>query len=104
LAIKNLEIMKFLHENGAPWTRHMFSKAARHGDLETMKWLYDKGCPWSEFTFEKAAGHGDLVNMQWLYEKGCPWGFASKQRLQGIFYYIQEPIIQWMQAHGCPKA
>ena len=103
MAIGNLGIMKWLYENGVPWTREIFSKAAEHGDLEVLKWFFEKECPWGKGTFAGAAYHGDLVNMEWLYEKECPWGRAPIDFRQCFVTSIKENILQWMRVHGCPK-
>ena len=132
MAIANLGIMKWLHENGVPWTNDTFAQAAYHGDIDTMKWLYEKGCPWGMWTFNNAVEHGDLKNMKWLHKKGClwgentftwaachgdidnmkwlykkecPWGYANIEDLRGGIgiQFVKANIVQWMQENGCPK-
>ena len=60
MAIENLGIIKWLHENGVPWTKDTFARAVRNGDIKNMKWLHEKGCPWDEETFRETARHCDM--------------------------------------------
>jgi hypothetical protein len=39
-----------------------FAFAAFKGDLEILKWLKDQGCPYDEFVFANAAANRNLEN------------------------------------------
>lgn len=71
--IGNIEVMKWLKDNGCPFNKETFSWAAYNGNLENMKWLHSNGCPWDPWTFASAAKKGILKNMKWLHRNGCPW-------------------------------
>ena len=79
MAIENLGIMKWLHENGVTFVdKKIFSYAAMQGDIEIIKWLKVQGCPWGGDTFSHAAIHGDIVNMKWLKEHGVKIHFLMQ--------------------------
>ena len=46
----HLEVLKWLHEKGAPWNENACYYAAFNGHLETFKWLLVNGCHCSEST------------------------------------------------------
>ncbi len=68
----NLDVMKWLKENGCPWDENTFKYAVVHGNLENMKWLKENGCPWDEYTFANAIINGNFENIKWLEDNGCP--------------------------------
>ena len=44
----NLDIVKYLHENGYPLNKDAFIYAACKGNLDIVKYLHENGCPWDE--------------------------------------------------------
>jgi hypothetical protein len=42
---KILECIKYLHENGCPWSEKTCDWAAKSGHLECLKYLHENGCP-----------------------------------------------------------
>ena len=53
-----LEELKSLRADGAPWNRLTCAYAARGGHLEVLKWARENGCPWNERAREIAAELG----------------------------------------------
>ncbi|KAL6075282.1 Ankyrin repeat domain containing protein [Balamuthia mandrillaris] len=68
----NLEMLKWLHEQGCPWDASTFDRAAVSGDLEVAKWMHAQGCPWEASTCNTAAKEGHLDFLKWARENGCP--------------------------------
>jgi len=65
LCRKWLDILKWLREQGCPFTGACES-AAKGGHLEVLKWLKENGCEFDEYTFLGAAQGGHLQIMKWL--------------------------------------
>ena len=42
----NVELLKFLHENGCPWDDRTCTSAAAGGLLECLKYAHENECPW----------------------------------------------------------
>lgn len=42
----NLEVLKYLHENGCPWNWEAYEYAAAYGNVDMIEYLHDNGCPW----------------------------------------------------------
>lgn len=83
----NLNIAKFLHQNGCPFdTLCYFFAICNHRSLSWVKWLYENECPWGHvgdyFTgkcdkigiqsMKNALSHNCLDIARYLYEKGVP--------------------------------
>ena len=56
-----------------PWDWRTCAGAAEGGQLEVLKWLRENGCPWCERTCMSAAKGGHLEILKWARENGCPW-------------------------------
>ncbi len=55
------------------------SFAAMYGLLDTLKWLRDNGCPWSEWTCAFAASNGHIEVLIWAHNHGCPCNGACRK-------------------------
>jgi len=51
----NLEVLKYLHENGCPWNEECCEIASLYEYLEVLKYLHENGCPWNEICCSKAS-------------------------------------------------
>jgi len=40
-----LNVLKWLRENGCPWSVHALQKAKERKNPQTLKWLIENGCP-----------------------------------------------------------
>jgi hypothetical protein len=70
----NLEILKWLHEQGCSIGKaNICSDAARNGNLEMLKWARENECPWDEKTCTSAARSGHLDILKWARKNECPW-------------------------------
>lgn len=94
-----LEIVKWLHEQGVPMNRYIMSyaalndnldllehlhqldiskdyaceSAASKGHVSVLKWLRQHNYSWNEGTCSAAAKGGHLETLQWCHQNGCPW-------------------------------
>ena len=66
--IKEVVPYRYQRLNGFTLNRGMFSHAAKNGNIEVLKWLLDEGCDFEEHAFTMAAGTGNLEFMKWLLE------------------------------------
>ena len=78
----NLDLLKFLHENGCPWDEFTCSEAAIKGRLECLQYLHENGCPWNERTCSRAAQNGNLECLRYAHENGCPGSENYAHHLQ----------------------
>ena len=67
----NLEVIKWLKENGCPWDTRTCTFAALNGHLEVLKWLKENGCPWDTRTYSNAAvkrsfRSSEMVKRKWM--------------------------------------
>ena len=54
-----------------------FVSAAAAGRLEVLKWLREQGCPWSATVSNAALAAGQRRCFEWLKREGCPTGGAA---------------------------
>ena len=74
--------------------------AASMGNLEMVKWMRENGCEWDCWTTGYAAGGGHIELLEWLREQNCPWhpntcAFAAE-------IYPQLETLKWLRAQNCP--
>jgi len=70
------EIFKFLlaeHQKNFKWDEEVCASAALLGDLEVFKWLRNEGCPWDERAVNVAAKWGNMEVLKWAVQNDCPW-------------------------------
>jgi hypothetical protein len=85
---------------GTGAVRQMTNHAARMGQLEVLKWLREQGVPRGDMTCAHAARGGYLEVLMWLREYHCPWGSATL--FWSNYADNAYEIRQWALAHGCP--
>jgi hypothetical protein len=133
MAIKtnNLDILKYLHENGCPWgARKANNIALKHWNKELIEYCYSHGCavnhnpsiladmalhgrlalltlshthgaPWDERTPAAAAKGGHLDCLAYAHEHGCPWDYRTTTNA------LQQghlDCLQYACEHGCAVA
>jgi len=72
-----LDILKYLHENGCPWTGLACYFAAQYDHLEMLKYLHENGCQWDTHIYGIAGKKGHLEIVKYLYENDCPWDAST---------------------------
>jgi len=45
----NVEMLKWMKENGCPWDEEVTATAAVNGNVEFLKWAVENGCPYNEY-------------------------------------------------------
>lgn len=70
--VGNMEMLRFLFDEGCPWDRRTCAAAARNSDLEALRWLREKGCPWDSRTLDAAAEVGAMDLFEWATSNNCP--------------------------------
>ena len=70
----DIEVLKWLRENGLTWNERALDYAATAGNLEALKWFYSTIPEFGEdsmcYTFAAEGGH--LEVLKWLKAVGCP--------------------------------
>tara|TARA_B110000503_G_C7168829_1_gene423282 strand:- start:4505 stop:5293 length:789 start_codon:yes stop_codon:yes gene_type:complete len=94
-----LEVLKWLRENGCPRNERTFANATLYGHLKVLKWARANGCPWHRETCNAAAGRGHLEVLKWLRENGCPWDEVT---CSGAAMGGHLEVLQWLRANECP--
>jgi len=97
----HLDILEWLLEEkkDLELSGYLYHCAIDGGQLQSMKWLREQGCPWSEFSLMATAYRGNLDILQWLHDEGCPWplddedNFVSERSLK-------PEVINWLHANG----
>jgi hypothetical protein len=94
----NLELMKYLKENGCEWNRaSTCSAAAKGGNLNVLKWLRDQGCSWDGETCNSAASTGNFEILKWAIANHCALGKEVIQIAAREGYF---EIMFWLLEHG----
>lgn len=105
----NLEIFKWLKENGCPWDEFICCDAAAKNRLEILKWtrVQNPPCPWDEDTCSEAAFGGHFEILKWARENNCPWdedtcSSAHLEVLRSCLYAKSTPPRAWAKENNCP--
>lgn len=118
----HLAIMKYAHENGAPWDAETCKVAAMRGFLECLRYAHENGCGWNADTCAYAASENHLDCLKYILhsfstsfynryiialvliinryakENGCPWDF----RVCDFAARRKHPkILEYAKANGC---
>jgi hypothetical protein len=91
----NLDVLKYLHENGCPWDEHACAYAAIYGNLDVLKYLRENGCPWDDFTCLFAAQNNHLEVLIWAYENGCP--INKNNCIITTQFRGHDKIVEWLK-------
>lgn len=96
-----LHILKWLREQGCPWSNAVTHASVSRGHLHVLKWASEQGCPWYERLYENAARTGNLDLLKCLRDQGCPWDiFDFTCDIASAYGYLG--ILKWAIQHGCP--
>lgn len=97
----NLEMLKWMYDQGCKLNIFTFSKAVKHGNVEMVQWLLSVNCPVDiEEVFPCAASGGNIDMLEWLREKKeFPWGNGpfSSAACNG-----HVDVLEWLLSKGCP--
>ena len=84
-----MEVVKYLHENGCPWNEETCTEAAMGGRLDVLKNLHKNGCPWNGGTCVAAAKGGHLDVLKYAHKNGCPWRKSSCRWVAGAIKFVR---------------
>ncbi len=96
----NLEMLRFLHEHGAPWSIDCYLHSVNRCEKEVLDYLRINGCPWDASVCEHAANEEDFHTVLYLLRHGCPpsdniWRFTGD---------LFQQILQAFEEAGHPPA
>jgi len=94
----DLEIVRYLHENGCEWDTMACWSAANEGHLQVLKYLHENGCQWNEHTFAAGVASGNMELLEYLYQNGCPWNESS---CTTAVQNGRLDILRWLHENGC---
>jgi len=122
----NLELLKFLRDDGCGWSAKTCENAAERQDIGLLKWCRVNGCPWDKKVCIVAARNGDLETLKWALKNNCEYdvkvcAIAALEGHLKIVRYLHEngygwdektcsyaaknnhlSLLQWVIEHGCP--
>lgn len=101
LHIPKLDIINFLRSIAVPWDRYIMARIAKHGSVEMMKYAHEDGCPWSGHEYNILMKEADISissngkkhvefknfdKLEYLVGNGCTFNYEqsndlTKQRL-----------------------
>ena len=105
-------------------SKRQFAKAAAsHGELEVLKWLVENGFKFSADCLAAAAQGGALECIEYLREIGCPWSnkVAKINMVAGAALWLPKPghfnfdtynpvavekyvqVLRYLMETGCPR-
>lgn len=93
----DLDLLKTLHEKGAPLDKYVANAAAHYGSKDILEWLFQKDCPCSKKVFKYAASGGRVANLNYLYEHRIV-GFDQLESLASVAH--DPNVLQWLKEHG----
>ena len=100
-------------------SKKLFTRAAAsHGELEVLKWLVENGFKYSADCLAAAAQGGELECIEYLRQIGCPWSnavakinmtaFPVKMNIHNgvntpvaVEKYVQ--VLRYLMETGCPR-
>jgi hypothetical protein len=97
--VGHLNCLRYLHDQGCPWSSSACSAAAQGGHLECLQYLHEQGCPCTVWVCSSAAEGGHLACLMYAHEHGIPWHAltCSKAAAGGHL-----PCLQYAHERGCP--
>jgi len=94
-----LNLLKYAHENGYPWTEKTCYIASRDGYLSCLKYAHENGCPWDVKTCYLASLNGHLDCLKYAHENGCPW---NKITCEYAVIDGHLDCLKYAHENGCP--
>eukprot|EP00588_Corethron_pennatum_P010110 CAMPEP_0194273136 /NCGR_PEP_ID=MMETSP0169-20130528/6541_1 /TAXON_ID=218684 /ORGANISM="Corethron pennatum, Strain L29A3" /LENGTH=243 /DNA_ID=CAMNT_0039015997 /DNA_START=389 /DNA_END=1120 /DNA_ORIENTATION=+ len=94
-----LDVLKWLRNQGCQWSEATCNAAAAGGHLGVLQWAREKGCSFSNRTCTAAASGGHLKVLQWLRENDCSW---NKHTCRAAVEEKHFHLLWWAINNGCP--
>lgn len=115
----HFEMLKWLHEKGAPFTEDTFSCASYHGNLEILEWLKKINCPMDSTVYSCAIKEGNIHTLDWLNDNDAPrcertfsvavskglvdnlqWLHSRNFPSKGVYSTENEMVAKWLIDRG----
>ena len=97
---KNLQILKYAHENGCPWDEGTVYYAAKIGNLDSLKYAIENNCDWDqEYTIKYASSNGHLECLKYLHKINCSW---TEKTTAATAENGQLECLKYLHENGCP--
>ena len=77
-------------ERGFPMDASLMNRAAGSGNLELVRWLRDEGCPWGSMACHWAVYFGRVEVLRWVRENGCPWTAETRDKAAETLGYTDD--------------
>ncbi|PNH01918.1 Ankyrin repeat domain-containing protein, partial [Tetrabaena socialis] len=99
-SVANLEVLLARNDLTSPLRTLVLWDAACAGQLEVCRWLRQQGCPWDANVPDAAAGAGHKEVCEWLLAEGCPSraGVMLGRAAGGG----HRAMCEWLLTHGSP--
>ncbi|KAL4113574.1 hypothetical protein QTP88_017181 [Uroleucon formosanum] len=95
---RNLKCLEYIHANGCPWSESTCYEAVISQNFECLKFVVENGCPLTENAINQAAVD-NLLFLKYLHERGCPWSVETFARAASTG---DLDCLKYLQANGCP--
>jgi hypothetical protein len=99
-----LDVIRYLHTEGAEWPQDALLTIVRRGDLALLTYAHEAGLPLNRSEACTAAVDnyyaGGLDLLRFLHEHGCPWDHTAveKAKRRGAM-----DCLTYLLQHGCPS-
>lgn len=67
-----VELLKFAHEQGFPWSEVTCSNSADRGHFRCLKYAHENGCPWDSNTCKSAYQNDQTECLVYAFRNNCP--------------------------------
>ena len=96
----NLEIVKYLYENGYKYSSHILIEATSHGCLDVVIWLCEnipKLYLCNNEAMDRAIAYGHIEVVKYLYENEKMGYFYPNDFYSTALFYGQNDVAEWFQ-------
>ena len=95
----NIELLKFLHENGCSWDWRTCKYAAQSGELKCLEYAHCNGCECKESASYAAIKYNRMECLYYLEKNNCPFIYnsgevaAKNNRLDCLKYILSKNLF-----------
>jgi hypothetical protein len=95
----DVEILKYLHQQGYPLNQKTLEVNAANGYLANLTYAHQQGVPLTEQLMNKAAAFGHLEILQYLHEHNCAWSWMAPTMAKTKKHW---DCFNYLRTNGCP--
>ena len=96
----DLDIVKYLHENGLSFPIDSLEYACGKGNIDVIQYCLDNGCLWTSLSLRVSARKDRLEVIKWAITKG---GFLSKHVFSSAAIGGHIDVLQYLFDNKCPR-